>query len=115
MIPWFDLRTKNDWPANRPMAIVVPLSAEASDACPARRAVIFGLCAALLGGTQSAADDPFYKGKRLSLIINFAAGGPTDIEGRRLAKHLARHIDGHPSILVHTPPRYYAKITSYWM
>ena len=63
-------------------------------------AITFGLCAALLSGSQAAADDPFYKGKRLSLIINFAAGGPTDIEGRLLAKHLARHIDGYPGILV---------------
>jgi tripartite-type tricarboxylate transporter receptor subunit TctC len=63
-------------------------------------AITFALCAALLSGSQAAADDPFYKGKRLSLIINFAAGGPTDIEGRLLAKHLARHIDGYPGILV---------------
>ena len=61
---------------------------------------LFALCAALLSGSQAAADDPFYKGKRLSLIINFAAGGPTDIEGRLLAKHLAKHIDGHPGVLV---------------
>ena len=63
-------------------------------------AVMFALCAALLSGSPAAADEPFYKGKRLSLIINFAAGGPTDIEGRLLAKHLAKHIDGHPSVLV---------------
>ncbi len=46
------------------------------------------------------ADDPFYKGKRLNLIINFAAGGPSDIEGRLLAKHLVKHIDGAPGIIV---------------
>ncbi|MGZ3281503.1 MAG: hypothetical protein ACXU9A_02495 [Xanthobacteraceae bacterium] len=63
-------------------------------------AVLFGLCAVLLSGSQAAADEPFYKGKRLSLIINFAAGGPTDIEGRLLAKHLVKHIDGQPGILV---------------
>ena len=62
--------------------------------------VLFGLCAALTSGSPVAADEPFYKGKRLSLMINFAAGGPTDIEGRLLAKHLAKHIDGHPSVLV---------------
>ena len=62
--------------------------------------VMFGLCAALISGSPVAADEPFYKGKRLSLIINFAAGGPTDIEGRLLAKHLAKHIDGHPGVLV---------------
>ena len=63
-------------------------------------AIMFALCAALLSGSPAAADEPFYKGKRLSLIINFAAGGPTDIEGRLLAKHLAKHIDGHPGVLV---------------
>jgi tripartite-type tricarboxylate transporter receptor subunit TctC len=63
-------------------------------------AVMFALYAALLSGSPAAADEPFYKGKRVSLIINFAAGGPTDIEGRLLAKHLAKHIDGHPSVLV---------------
>src|SRR6201990_3141227 len=63
-------------------------------------AVMFALYAALLSGSQAAADDPFYKGKRLILIINFAAGGPSDIEGRLLAKHLVKHIDGAPSIVV---------------
>src|SRR3954453_12996778 len=62
--------------------------------------ILFGLCAALMSGSPTAADEPFYKGKRLSLIINFAADGPTDIEGLLLAKHLAKHIDGHPSVLV---------------
>jgi len=67
------------------------------------RAVSIGLCAAavLAAGTLSAhADDPFYKGKRLTLLINFAAGGPSDIEGRLLAKHLVKHLDGAPSIIV---------------
>ena len=46
------------------------------------------------------AQEPFYKGKRLTLLINFAAGGPSDIEGRLLAKHIAKHIDGQPQIIV---------------
>ena len=53
-----------------------------------------------LAAPQARADDPFYKGKRLILIINFAAGGPSDIEGRLLAKHLVKHIDGAPNIIV---------------
>jgi tripartite-type tricarboxylate transporter receptor subunit TctC len=63
-------------------------------------ACVLGLCVAALGTPHAAADEAFYKGKRLALIINFAAGGPTDIEGRLLAKHLVKHIDGNPSILV---------------
>jgi len=47
-----------------------------------------------------AQSDAFYKGKRLTLLINFAAGGPADIEGRLFARHFGRHIDGHPNIIV---------------
>jgi tripartite-type tricarboxylate transporter receptor subunit TctC len=58
-------------------------------------AALFGLCA-----SAAVAQEPFYQGKRLTLLINFAAGGPTDIEGRLLAKHIAKHIDGQPTIIV---------------
>jgi tripartite-type tricarboxylate transporter receptor subunit TctC len=43
---------------------------------------------------------PFYQGKTLNVIINFAAGGPTDIESRIFAKHLSKHIPGNPTITV---------------
>jgi tripartite-type tricarboxylate transporter receptor subunit TctC len=56
--------------------------------------------ALMLGVSAVQADEPFYKGKQLTLLINFAAGGPTDIEGRLLAKHIAKHIDGHPTVIV---------------
>lgn len=64
---------------------------------------IAGLCAAIQLAAvvqDAAAADPFYTGKRLSVLINFAVGGPTDLEGRLFAKHLAKHIDGHPSLIV---------------
>jgi tripartite-type tricarboxylate transporter receptor subunit TctC len=67
-----------------------------------RAAVIALAGAAMLAAapTRVLAQDPFYKGKRLNLLINFAAGGPADIEGRLFAKHLAKHIDGQPGIIV---------------
>src|SRR5262245_66077272 len=49
---------------------------------------------------RSEAQEPFYKGKRLNLLINFAAGGPADIEGRLVAKHIVKHIDGAPGVIV---------------
>ena len=58
------------------------------------------LVAALLVAVAAHADDPFYRNKRLSILINFAPGGPTDIEGRLFAKHVARHIDGAPNIVI---------------
>ena len=59
-----------------------------------------GLAAVAAAATPAPAQEPFYKGKRITLLINFAAGGPTDIEGRLFAKYLARHIEGAPTMIV---------------
>ena len=58
------------------------------------------VAASVIAATGAAAQEPFYKGKRLTLLINFAAGGPTDIEGRLLAKHIVKHIEGQPQVIV---------------
>ena len=63
------------------------------------RHILLGACIAF-AATPAAGQEPFYKGKRITVLINFAAGGPTDIEGRLFAKHLAKHIEGQPNILV---------------
>ena len=63
------------------------------------RCVLLGLCVAF-AASPVRAQEPFYKGKRITILINFAAGGPTDIEGRLFAKHLAKHIEGQPNIVV---------------
>lgn len=66
------------------------------------RAVVCCCAAVIVAAAASGAvaEEPFYKGKRLTLLINFAAGGPSDIEGRLLARHLAKHIEGEPNIIV---------------
>ena len=65
------------------------------------RAVIAGFCATALGSTMGAsAEEPYFKGKQLTLLIGSAAGGPTDIEGRLFAKYLGRHVAGQPSVIV---------------
>src|SRR5258708_23990323 len=57
--------------------------------------------AALLGvATTAHPDEPYYKGKRLSLVIDFAAGGPTDIEGGLFAKYLVKHLEGQRGVIV---------------
>jgi tripartite-type tricarboxylate transporter receptor subunit TctC len=50
--------------------------------------------------TVSARAADFYQGKTLNLVINYTAGGPTDLEGRLVAKHLLKHIPGLSSIVV---------------
>src|SRR5215475_7439684 len=66
---------------------------------PVVRAAL-ALCALITAASMAHADEPFYKGKRLTVLINFAAGGPTDIEGRLFAKHLARYVEGEPNIII---------------
>jgi tripartite-type tricarboxylate transporter receptor subunit TctC len=69
---------------------------------PVQAAVAGIFCAALSFAAISPvwAEDPYYQGKRLTVLINFAVGGPTDIEGRLFAKYLGRHIDGAPNVIV---------------
>src|ERR1700732_4217254 len=64
------------------------------------RPAVLTLAALLWFAATAHADEPYYKGKRLTLVINFAAGGPTDIEGRLFAKYLVKHIAGQPGMIV---------------
>jgi hypothetical protein len=64
------------------------------------RSALIVLCVAALASGPAAAADPFYKGKRLTVLVNYAAGGPSDIEGRLLARHLQKYLDGTPTIIV---------------
>ena len=53
---------------------------------------------AMTGSPASAAE--LYQGKTVSLLVNFTAGGPTDVEARLAGRHLAKHIAGNPPIVV---------------
>jgi putative tricarboxylic transport membrane protein len=64
------------------------------------RVLLIALCALSAGAAAALADNPYYKGRRLTVLINFTAGGPTDIEGRLFAKHLADHIESRPQVIV---------------
>src|SRR6516165_944752 len=59
--------------------------------------VVVALAAAVCADTACA---QFYKGKTVTMIINYPAGGPTDIEGRIVAQHLPVHIAGKPTVVV---------------
>jgi tripartite-type tricarboxylate transporter receptor subunit TctC len=55
---------------------------------------------ALVPPAEADAIADFYRGKTISLYVSFPTGGGYDIYGRVLAPHLARHIPGHPAIVV---------------
>jgi tripartite-type tricarboxylate transporter receptor subunit TctC len=64
------------------------------------RTLAIAVAAVTLMASGAAAQQPFYKGKRVSVLINFAAGGPADIESRIFARHLVKHIDGMPNLVI---------------
>ena len=41
--------------------------------------------------------ESFYRGRTVSIIIGFPVGGGYDTHGRVLARHLGKHIPGHPT------------------
>jgi len=51
---------------------------------------------------QSVAE--FYNGKQISLLVGASAGGGYDALGRLTARHLGKHIPGHPTIVVQNMP-----------
>jgi tripartite-type tricarboxylate transporter receptor subunit TctC len=60
------------------------------------------LVAASSGAT--AAEPVSFKGKTVTMIIGFAAGGGTDLSGRLIAAHLGKYLPGQPTVIVQNMP-----------
>ena len=46
----------------------------------------------------------FYRGKTITVIVGFGAGGGFDLYARLVARHLGRHLDGAPGFVVQNMP-----------
>jgi tripartite-type tricarboxylate transporter receptor subunit TctC len=70
----------------------------------ARRILPVLAIGALLGFTLRVAvthaQEPFYKGKTIRLIVGLAPGGGYDLYSRVIARHIGKHIPGNPTIVV---------------
>lgn len=61
----------------------------------------FGALALAAAGLWSGpAAAQYYRGKTITVIINYPPGGANDIEGRIVARHLPNHLAGKPRIIV---------------
>jgi tripartite-type tricarboxylate transporter receptor subunit TctC len=56
--------------------------------------------AAAPAAAQAAPQGDYFAGKTVTLLVNFSAGGPTDIFARMLAPYLERHVPGRPKLIV---------------
>src|SRR5262249_34401527 len=90
-------RSINDRKRERRNDAVRPFAREVTSMIRTGLAVVVALAAAVFANGASA---QFYKGKTVTMIINYPAGGPTDIEGRIVAQHLPAHIAGKPTIVI---------------
>jgi tripartite-type tricarboxylate transporter receptor subunit TctC len=60
-----------------------------------------GLIAAAMPASvqaQSVAD--FYKGRTVTVIVGYSAGGGYDLYARALSRHMGKHLPGNPSFIV---------------
>ena len=67
---------------------------------PRRILLPAALAALIAAAVPQLALAQFYKGKTITIIINYPAGGPADIEGRIVAQHLPNHIPGKPTVVI---------------
>lgn len=59
---------------------------------------------ALLAGTPALADEAFFKGREIKLIVGTGAGGGYDAYARLVARYLPKHLPGAPTFVVQTMP-----------
>ncbi len=68
-----------------------------------RRLAKWGLCIVALtapAGTHAQSVADFYKGKTITVIVGYTAGGGYDLYARALARHMGKHLPGNPSFIV---------------
>ena len=58
------------------------------------------ILAVLLTHGPASAQESFFKGKTVRIVVGFAAGGGFDTYSRAMARYWGRHIPGNPSIMV---------------
>ena len=67
-----------------------------------RMRIVSALVFSLLGGGRLDlfAQESFYQGKTVRVIVGLAPGGGYDVYARTIARHLGKHIPGHPNVVV---------------
>ena len=69
------------------------------------RSMSIGIAAVLmLAGITWAADEPFYKGKTIRIVVGYSPGGGFDTFSRLLGRYLKAHVPGNPSVIVVNMP-----------
>lgn len=62
--------------------------------------LLLSLCFGLASGGSVFAQEPYYKGKIIRIVVGFSPGGGFDTYARAISRHMGRHIPGNPTIIV---------------
>jgi tripartite-type tricarboxylate transporter receptor subunit TctC len=62
--------------------------------------LLAAMLVSVMFGGPSWAQEPFYRGKTIRIIVGLSAGGGYDTYTRAIARHLGKHVPGNPSIVV---------------
>ena len=68
------------------------------------RVLVNAIFVFLLGLTTAQAQQPFYRGKTVRIIVGASAGGGYDTYSRTIARHMGKHIPGNPVFVVDNMP-----------
>jgi tripartite-type tricarboxylate transporter receptor subunit TctC len=62
------------------------------------------MLSALSAPASAQSVEEFYRGKTITILVGFTAGGGYDLYARVLGRHIGRHIPGNPAIVVQNMP-----------
>jgi len=65
---------------------------------------LIALALSFIGNARADAVADFYRGRTVTLIIGYSAGGGYDAYGRVVARHLGKHIPGNPAVIAQNMP-----------
>ncbi len=71
------------------------------------RSVVVGLvvmCMAIITAIPFAAAAEFFRGKIIRIVVGAGAGGGLDAYSRVIARHMVKHIQGNPTIIIQNMP-----------
>src|SRR5689334_4294245 len=76
---------------------------------------LFFLSAALVLAARPACADDFFAGKRIQMVVGWDVGGGYDVYARLIARHLGKHIPGHPAIVPQNMPGAGSRTAANWL
>ena len=69
-----------------------------------RAAVLTLAVLTLASPARAQSVEDFYRGKTVTILVGFTAGGGYDLYARLVGRHIGRHIPGNPSVVVQNMP-----------